>query len=355
MLLRPDLCGLPRRGPPRAASPCVCERARCHQGLIARTKVRRQRLRISADHLGRATRHHATELHHDHVRAELEDQRDIVFHQDDRGVGHLVDPSQQRDERLGLALRDARRRLVEQEKPRAGQDDGGEVHHPPRPGRQLGRAMVPEALEAEGGDHLVDRGQLALLGAPRPGQAQRRREHSHLLAGVLTQEEHVEHRELRIEPAVLERTHHADPEPLFGQVLPEVDAVEANPSGLRLHEARDHVEGRRLARAVGPDQTHDGSGRGVEAHTAERVHAAEVHVQTLDAQVCRASGTGSRRGAGGQGRHCSAPFAASAGGGAVAVTGVSAASPALRRSRLRTTIVTTSPRRCSNSAKPPGR
>ena len=103
------------------------------------------------------------------------------------------------------------------------------------------------------------------------GQPQRGREDGHLGAGVLAQEEHVENGELGEEPAVLERTHHPDPEPLLGQVLDQVDPVEAHRAGLGGHQSRDDIEGRRLSRAVGPDQPDDLTRLGPEGHAVEGV------------------------------------------------------------------------------------
>ena len=90
------------------------------------------------------------------------------------------------------------------------QHDGGQVDHPAGTGRQLRRAVVTEPLQAEGGDHLVDGLHLAPLGPPCPRQAQCGGEHPDLVAGVLAEQEHVEDGQLGIEPAVLERPHHAD-------------------------------------------------------------------------------------------------------------------------------------------------
>ena len=102
-------CSLPCS--PSSTAVCTAAlpyRTRRHQGLVARTKVGGQRLRVSADHLGRSGGHHAAQLHHHDGGAQLEDQRHVVLHQDDGGVRHLVDPPQQRNEGLGLPLGDAR-------------------------------------------------------------------------------------------------------------------------------------------------------------------------------------------------------------------------------------------------------
>ena len=156
---------------------------------------------------------------------------------------------------------------------------------------------------------LVHRLELAALGPACPRQAQRGGEHRHLLAGVLAEEQDVEHGQLREEPAVLERAHHADAEALLGQVLGQVDVVQPDGPGLRCHETRDHVERGRLARAVGADQPDDGTRLRLEGHPVERVHPAELHAAPRHGEAGRVHRRRSlvHRG------HCSAPSVTSVG------------------------------------------
>ena len=94
--------------------------------------------------------------------------------------------------------------------------------------------MVAEPLEPERGDHLVHASSLRRSARRAQGSRSVVDEHRHLGPGVLAEQEHVEHGELRVEPAVLERAHHADAEPLLGQVLAQVHAVDpdaARPEG----------------------------------------------------------------------------------------------------------------------------
>ena len=115
---------------------------RHQQRLVARPEVRGEGARVAADLVGSARGHNLAGLHHDHLGAQLEDQGHVVLDQHDGGVGHLVQPAEERDERLGLALGDPGGGLVEEEQPRAGQHDRRQVDDPPGPGRELRGAVV---------------------------------------------------------------------------------------------------------------------------------------------------------------------------------------------------------------------
>src|SRR5580658_10966761 len=95
-------------------------RARGHEGLVTGTKVGHEGLWVRSHDVRRPGGHHAREFHDHNHRAQLEDEWDVVLDQNDGGVGHVVDALEQGNERLGLALRDAGGRLVENQETRAG-------------------------------------------------------------------------------------------------------------------------------------------------------------------------------------------------------------------------------------------
>ncbi len=61
-------------------------------------------------------------------------------------------------------------------------------------------------------------------------------------------------------------------------------AVEGDLAAVAIVQARDAVEERRLARAVGPDQADDAPARHLERHAVESDDAAEAHRHVLYAQ-----------------------------------------------------------------------
>ena len=69
----------------------------------------------------------------------------------------LADAQQQRAERLGLALRDARRRLVEQQHRRSVREHAREVDDAPAAGRELADELVAEVGDAEQLEQLARR------------------------------------------------------------------------------------------------------------------------------------------------------------------------------------------------------
>ena len=70
------------------------------------------------------------------------DQRHVVLDHDQRGAGLVADVEQHRAERLGLALGDARRRLVEQQHVGVVRQRAGEVDDAAGAGRQLADELV---------------------------------------------------------------------------------------------------------------------------------------------------------------------------------------------------------------------
>ena len=91
-------------------------------------------------------------------RSEIDgDQRHVVLDDEQAGAELVADAQQQRAERLGLALGDAARRLVEQEHGRVGgRATQARSTIRRRAGRQLADELVAERAEAQQLDQLVD-------------------------------------------------------------------------------------------------------------------------------------------------------------------------------------------------------
>ena len=96
------------------------------------------------------------EVEGDHPVGDRREQRHVVLDDQQARAGHLADAQQQRAERLGLPLRDARRRLVEQQHARAVREHAREVDDAPAAGRQLADVLVAERAEPEQLDQLLD-------------------------------------------------------------------------------------------------------------------------------------------------------------------------------------------------------
>ena len=105
--------------------------------------------------------------------ADRQDQREVVLDDDERGVELLLDPQDQRAERLGLALRDAGGGLVEADDARRDREDRGQLDDAPRAGRELGDVAVGVATEAEEVDELARLAYLRALGPDRRHPEQR--------------------------------------------------------------------------------------------------------------------------------------------------------------------------------------
>src|SRR4051812_8012881 len=85
-----------------------------------------------------------------------EEQGYVVLDDEHRGPGLLADAQEQRPERLRLALRDPRRRLVEEQHRRAVGQHAGEIDDPAAPRRELAPELVPEVGDPEELEQLLD-------------------------------------------------------------------------------------------------------------------------------------------------------------------------------------------------------
>ena len=119
----------------------------------------------------------------------------------------LLSRSKSAPERLGLALGDARRRLVEQQQPRLQRDEAGDLGDAPGAGRQLLDLLVAVAVETHPVDELVGQHGLAALLAAQAEQ----REEARRVDPLERQPHALEHGERREQRGVLERADQAVP------------------------------------------------------------------------------------------------------------------------------------------------
>ena len=205
--------------------------------------------------------------------ADSHDHGHVVLDHEHAGVEFVADALDERHERFALALRDARGRLVEAEHPRARGHQARELDDAPRPRRQLVHELVAEAAEAEEVDDLVG------LGAGRALPAG----HS-----VHRQADGVAHAQVGEELRALERS--TEPEAGASRrreaARAAAEDLDLAPAG---DEAADRVHQRRLARAVGADESDDLARCHVQVDLVDDGAGAEANGHLADARApCRA-------------------------------------------------------------------
>ncbi len=183
-----------------------------------------------------------------------------------------------RRERLGLALRQARGRLVEQEHARAERELARELDHSPGPGRQRRHRLVGGVAEAERREDVVGLGALAPVrraataaacsidgsdARPRPSLE---RDHDRLAHG-----------EVVVEAGGLERCGRgrAGAGGTRGDRVTSCPSTSTRPVGG--HEPADRVHERALPRAVGADEPDQLAGTDPQVDAVDRDPAAEPH------------------------------------------------------------------------------
>jgi hypothetical protein len=151
------------------------------------------------------------------------------------------------DERLALGV-EARRRLVEEEDARLGQDRAGDRHPLALPAGELDAALADHRLEpfVEAVGELGDEGERGRLAHLLLGRA-RAREEEVLADRAVEQEVVLEHQP---ELAPVDARHH----------LGQVDAVDRHPPLVGLEERGGERRERRLAGAGAADQGHHRAG-----------------------------------------------------------------------------------------------
>src|SRR5215813_7649980 len=236
---------------------------------------------VGPDLVERALRQNLTFGHDDHRIAQMGDEAHVVLDQEhgDAALGQL----QQAFGDLVLQGRiDAGRRLVEQHQPGLGHQRAPYFQEFLLAAGQRRRRIVDQVIEPQEARRLprpLGEGRLALarrLGADhRLPQAFAR-----LVAAV--EHEVLEHREPGEAAGDLKGADQALPADGIGGPARDVTAVEANRPRIRRHQAGNHVEQRRLARAIGPDQAGDTAGQDGEVDAAQHVEAVEGTAKVLE-------------------------------------------------------------------------
>ena len=215
---------------------------------------------IGAHLVERALGQHLAFGHHDHRIAELGDEAHVVLDQQhgDAAARQLEQPL------ADLVLQgriDAGGRLVEQHEPWFGHQRAADFQKLLLAARQRGGGIVDQVIEPEEARRRPrPLGQLGFALARRP-RAQNRLPQG--LARLVAAIEHevLEHRQPGKAARHLEGAHQPAPAHGIGRQPRDLPTVETNRACVRRHQAGDHVEQRRLARPVGPDQPGDAARR----------------------------------------------------------------------------------------------
>ncbi len=202
----------------------------------------------------------------------------------DEGHSPRVQPADGRDERAHQRRVDARSRLVEQDQHRIRHEDARQLQQLFLPAGERSRLRIAEGGEVGQREDLEragpERGLLTRdLGAAGDQPAE-------LLAPLVlgVEQEVLEHRQPRQRSRDLEGPRHAEPGDRVGGAAREAVRAEADVTGIGRQEAAHHVEERRLARAVGPDEAGDAAAGDLQAHAVQRREAAEALLHVADRQ-----------------------------------------------------------------------
>ncbi len=186
--------------------------------------------------------------------------------QDDQGADLLGDAADDLAESLRLLLGKTGGGLVEQHETGRADDGPGHLDEAALSGAERADVSLRDIAEAHELDRFVH-----VLTAARP-----------LAFGVLEDQEHVlVHRKVRDRLLGLERAPHAPARPPEVGHREQVVAERAHDACDRPHEPAEHVEERRLAGTVRPDETARAR-RERDGHPVERHDAAEPHRQPVD-------------------------------------------------------------------------
>ncbi len=190
------------------------------------------------------------------------------------------------------------RRLVEQQEARLGGQRPGDLEPLQRAEREARRRAVRQRTEAELVEQLA--GSLAHPPVLATGaDARDRPDEPDAALAVLADHHVLEQGHRREQGEVLERAGDAGPGDLVRRQGEQVESVEPHQAGGRVVDATDDVEHRRLARAVGPDQTADlavvdGEAELVEGDDPAEPHRHFTHVEQRHADRASPSSVSSR-------------------------------------------------------------
>src|SRR6478735_1869314 len=247
---------------------------------MAVSKVGGLHLRIGFD-LGRcAFGNHPTVVEDGDAVRDIEHQRQHVLDQDDGQVRFRPKATQQRIETLHFARAQSGGRLVQHQQLGPCNQCAGNFDESLLCEAQLDGPLEERALDAQEAQRLDHALLRLLLGGVAAREAQQRTQR--VRANMVVQaDQHVfQHRELRNELHRLERATHAETRALERRLPRDVVTGKVDASGAEAGEAGDRVEERRLAGAIGADDTVDDAFRNGDV---DRIHGDQASEFDADA------------------------------------------------------------------------
>src|SRR5215510_4362946 len=246
------------------------------RSILRRAQVGLDHLRVVPDLLRRALGDLLTEVKHGDPIRDAHDDRHVVLDQEHRETARRRDLPDQRRRVLRLARRHARRGLVQEQERRLGGECQADLEVTLLAVREvLGQLVAPggqpECVQQLGGAGLD------------VGQAPERREPPRLAGARLGGDAHVlEDGDLWKNVGDLKRLGDAQAVDRLRRQAGDLTSIEADVAHGRHVQARDHVEERRLARAVRADHREHLALADGEAHLRERRQGAEALRDAID-------------------------------------------------------------------------
>src|SRR5436190_465319 len=248
-------------------------------GVDRRAEVRLLHLGTVTDLVRRALGEHATEVEDRDPIRQVEHELDVVFDQHERDCSLLAHASQRFAELLRLVGVEPRGRLVEQHDDRLARQRAADLDETPGAQRYRDRRAVGDRLQPEEPEHVLDGFVLALPRAlAEPAEvAEEAEEPLPSLVHPPRDDEVLAHGQLGEQFHALERPREPAPGAPVRRLAGHVDTAHGHPARARAQQTGQHTEQRRLAGAVGADETDGRSAQNRQAHLVERRDTAEPH------------------------------------------------------------------------------
>ena len=238
-------------------------------------------LPVGADFSRRAGGQLLAEIEHRHAIADVEDQVGMMLDQQ-HASALAADRLDQRTEPLDLLGRQAGGRLVEHQESRPQHQGAGDLDEAQLAVLQAVGTHVGQRFETHGRKRLHRRLAQQLLVAAIARQRQHRLGEGRLAVHRAADHDVLEHRGGAHDARRLERAGNAVVGAGMRLVERHVGAVQLHRAGLGLVVARDHVQRRGLAAAVGADQAMDLARADFQVEPIDRPHAAEMQRDVLE-------------------------------------------------------------------------